>query len=130
MGMTPILVRRRLKDVSSPNLFVDVEISFPEEVSQYEWRCRFSLVGLDSPFAEAYGFDALQALQTALDAVATAIRKSGRRLTWEGAVDNGDSGFRRQVPIALGLAFAESIEAKIDQQIELFIEEKKTKIGD
>jgi hypothetical protein len=112
---------RVLQDSADPTLELEVQLGFPEQ-AQGDYRCAFRVKGLNQGKTEySGGVDALQALVNALEGIATQLRESGRSLTWLG----GDPCLRRTVPVFLGPAFANAIEAHIDAQIASFIEAKK-----
>ncbi len=108
---------RQLVDETNQLDSVTVRLGRPEKVADENWRCLLELDGLTADMRRSvHGVDAIQALQNALEAVATAIRESGRVLTWYGG-EPGDAGFRRAVPTYLGPQFASDIEALIEREV-------------
>ncbi len=115
---------RELLDPTDPTVKVEIQLGYPEIRTEDEWACSFRIVGLDTEIFEyGIGVDALQALTTALEGIAAFLRGSGRSLSWIGMP--GETGIRRQVPISMGTAFANEIEAHIDAKIESFVKEKQ-----
>ncbi len=78
-----------------------VRLGVPRRSEQTDRECPYQIVGLGrSSVGAAYGVDALQALQLALDAVRVRLRR--KRCTWEGGKE-GDPGFPRAVPYCLAV---------------------------
>lgn len=121
MNTTNWLATRILEDEIELEAKIEVSLGFPEQLTGGDWRCRYLVkgTGRGQP-GEVGGVDALQALTNALEAIATALRESGKKLTWLG----GDTGLRRQVPSFLGASFAEHIERVIEEEIAEFIVRK------
>jgi hypothetical protein len=119
------LATRTLHDQTGPAATVEIQIGFPERRTADEWACPFRIVGLGADISEyGIGADALQALITAHEGVATALRASGRKLSWMGLP--GETGIRRQIPIYIGPDFADEIESYIDAKIEAFNKARET----
>lgn len=119
------LATRTLHDQNDPAATVEIQIGFPERRTVDEWACPFHIVGLGAEISEyGFGVDALQALITAHEGIATALRASGRKLSWLGLP--GETGIRRQIPIYIGPDFADEIESYIDAKIEAFNKARET----
>ncbi len=118
------LATRTLRDETDSAVEVEVQLGFPEFRAEGEWWCAFRLKGLDPQKIEyGIGVDALQAIMTALEGIATFLRTSGRTLSWMGMP--GETGIRRQIPMFMGADFANEIEAHIDAKIEAFSKTKQ-----
>lgn len=124
MKTTKWLATRVLHDPSGKK--IEVQLGFPEPWGT-DWRCAYRITGLKPRARYGAGVDAMQALSSAFESIATDLRESGQTLSWLGM--QGETGIRRQVPIAMGPQFANKIEALIDKQIVSFIEKKKKKAG-
>lgn len=86
-----------------------------------DWLCPYQIVGLGGSRVEvAYGLDAIQALQLALEAIRLKLERISQ-CTWEGG-DNGDTGFPRSVPSSFGRDFSIRVERHIDVEVARMLE--------
>lgn len=125
---TQWLATRTLHDLTDPSKKYEVQLGFPEPQGKGLWRCVYRVWGLGTRKTKfAIGCDALQAITVALDGLALQLRESKRSFRW---IDlPGETGVRRQIPIFLGFAFADSIEAHIEASIEEFAKEAEKKVA-
>ena len=124
------MASRELVDDTDLGTRVIVHLGAPERVSDEEWKCSFVIEGIEkSAITESHGIDAFQAILTALDAIALRIRRSGRNLSWPGAVTGGDSGFPRQILLSLGAELSTRVEKFMDAEVQRFVDESKQRLS-
>lgn len=112
------IAERRLSIVGDPGKTVIVRIGTPAPDPRGDWICPVHIEGIDESLQQCgRGIDSMQALINAFEAARHALDGSGLSLTWEGG-EPGDHGFPRVVPYAFGRAFASTIEAHIDKELE------------
>ncbi|MCC6810677.1 MAG: hypothetical protein IT381_24820 [Deltaproteobacteria bacterium] len=125
MKTTKWIATRDLADKRNSKAKVQIRLGYPKQLKNGEWRCSYMLKGVGTgKMLQAAGVDGLQSLMNAIEGIATALRESGRTLTWHG----GDVGIRRQIPWFLGAEFADRIERTIESSIEEFIQQKKKRL--
>ena len=101
---------------------VRVAIGVPRrDRNGFDWACPFRVHGAGvSRVERGYGVDAMQALTTALEGIRVVLDETGLALGWNlgaGAVFDGETGFTRSVPIALGGGFSRRMERLLDREL-------------
>lgn len=90
-----------------------------------DWACPFRIHGAGISRVEyGYGVDAMQALTTALEGIRVVLDDTGLALGWNlgaGTVLDGETGFARSVPIALGGGFSRRMERLLDRELRMEI---------
>jgi hypothetical protein len=97
---------------------VTISLSAPQEVGFDEWLCAYEMKGPSRPrrFDGAYGIDAVQAVELALNAVRIWLERSGRTYEWL-LQDTTDGGFPQSMPSAFGPEFRKAISAVVDNAL-------------
>jgi hypothetical protein len=98
-----------------------VRVGTPRQDDSRTWLCAFQISGpRGSRIHAAYGVDAIQALQVALEGIRFHLARQRVRATWVGG-EKGDPGFPQTVPIAFGLDFATRIAKLIAREEKSFV---------
>lgn len=128
---TPLepIAERRLSVVGEPGRMVTVTIGKPMLKPSGDWACPVDIQGLHEAVRDsAYGVDAVQALQLALEGARQTLKKSGLAVTWCDG-EPGETGLPIVVPYIFGRAFDERMEQLIDEEIQTLVDEKKARGG-
>ena len=126
-GRRDIPGTRRLRVSARGNRWATVTLGVPRREGR-DWACSFRISGLGERVVDdAYGVDAIQAVQVALDGIRAALEGTGQTFSWLGL--RGETGFPRFVPHSLGLEFAERINRFMDRETNRFVRsaERKSK---
>ena len=116
-----IVAERILTGESKRRERIIVRVGMPRKAIPQDWVCPFQISGIHgSRVYPAYGVDAIQALQLALEAIRLQLARYRVRATWPGG-EKGDPGFPQMVPIAFGPAFATRISRLIAREEKLFV---------
>ena len=120
----PVLAERRLV-VQQSGEVVRVSLGAPRRGTDgADWACPFRIHGAGVSRVEfGYGEDSMQALTTALDGIRALLDESGLALGWKlgpGRQDvwDGETGFTRSIPIALGPTIRQRLERLVDVQLQ------------
>jgi hypothetical protein len=121
----PVLAERRLV-VRGSGEVVRVSLGAPRPGTDgAEWACPCRIHGAGISRVEfGYGMDSMQALTTALEGIRVLLDESGLALGWKmgpGRQDiwDGETGFARSIPMALGGAFSRRLERLFFRKIGL-----------
>jgi len=119
-----VLAERRLVEQDSGRI-VRVALGAPRPgTGGAEWECPFRIRGAGLSRVESgYGEDSMQAIMNALEGIRALLDESGLALGWQlgpGRQDvwDGETGFTRSIPFALGPAFRQRLERLVDREIE------------
>ena len=119
-----ILAERQLAEQVSGKV-VRVSVGTPRPgTNGAEWECPFRIHGAGLSRVEfGYGVDSMQALTTALDGIRALLDESGLALGWRLGpgrpyVWDGETGFTRSIPIALGPTVRRRLERLVDVQLQ------------
>ena len=120
----PILAERRLAEQSSGTV-VRVSLGAPRPGTDgAACECPFRIRGAGLSRVElGYGEDSMQAIMNALEGIRALLDESRLALGWKlgpGREDiwDGESGFTRSIPFALGPAFRQRLERLVDRELE------------
>ena len=127
----PIIAERQLVERASGNV-VRVSLGAPRRGTDgAPWECPFRIRGAGVAVAEVgSGQDSMQALMTAMDGIRALLDESRLSLGWklgpgrEGIWD-GETGFTRSIPIALGPAVRRRLERVVDQELQREVQRLK-----
>ena len=83
----PIIASRKLsaKDANGREFEITISVGAPYEVSQQEWACPVSVLGLHDRLHDMHGVDSWQAMQLAYQLIAQLLAyfvEDGGRLFW------------------------------------------------
>ncbi len=110
------IVAERVLRRSGSTKSVTVRLGTPRKAEAIDWQCPYQIIGLRGSRVEvAYGVDAVQALQLALEAIRIRLGRYSKEWIWEGG-DGLYGGFPRAVPSSFGRDFAVGIEQYIDAE--------------
>jgi hypothetical protein len=119
-----VLAERRLVEQDSGRI-VRVALGAPRRgPGGPAWECPFRIRGAGVSRVEfGYGEDSMQALMTALDGIRALLDESGLALGWKlgpGRQDvwDGETGFTRSIPIALGPTIRRRLERLVEVQLQ------------
>lgn len=111
------LVCKREFVIAGSGRSASVSLYAPERHADDEWRCKVEYrIGRKRARQTIIGVDGFQALQLALKCIRRRLDESELPLSWIGG-ENGDLGFPRMVPTALGHAFARRIDELIEREV-------------
>ena len=118
-----ILAERQLAEQGSGKV-VRVSIGAPRPgTGGADWECPFRIHGAGISRVEfGYGVDSMQALTTALDGIRALLDEAGLALGWKvgagrDAIWQGETGFARSIPIALGAQVSKRMERLFFREI-------------
>lgn len=119
------ILAERLLAAPGSAAVVRVSLGVPRQLSgDADWECPFRIHGAGISRVESgRGIDSMQALTTALDFIRVLLDESGLDLGWKmgpGRQDvfQGETGFARSIPFALGPAFTRRLERLVDRELE------------
>jgi hypothetical protein len=123
----PIAVRT-LSVEGEPGREIRITIGKPRpEPDPSVWRCSFLVEGIARARRRvAYGVDALQAMQNAVEGARRALHASGVVCTWHGGLP-GEIGLPRAIPSYEGSGLAEKIERYIERELKKFLRRAKAR---
>jgi hypothetical protein len=119
-----ILAERLLGEQGSGRV-VRVSLGAPRPRTNGDWECPFRIHGAGiSRVQFGCGVDSMQALSDALQGIRVLLDESGLALGWKmgpGRQDiwDGETGFARSIPIALGAALSRRLERLFFREIRL-----------
>ena len=116
-----IIAERRLV-VRDTGELVRVSLGVPRRrTGEVDWACPFRVHGAGISRVEyGCGVDAMQALTTALEGIHVVLDETGLALAWNlgrGVIFDGETGFTRSIPIALGRGFSRRMARLLDREL-------------
>ena len=96
-----------------------LQIGTPHEASwKRDFYCPIRLVrDGNTTLKWAFGGDAVQALQLALQLSRVLLQTSSPRITWDGGQAPGDVGIEKTIFSAYGLEFTRDLERRVDEAV-------------
>jgi hypothetical protein len=116
IALGPIIAERILTVVGS-KARVHVRLGKPKKDRiSGDYTCPFIIEGLgDSTVQQAFGIDAMQALQLAMQAIRKALHPYAKRLSWVGSPPGG-LGFPMMIPEVFGVKFSQRLEGIVQRE--------------
>lgn len=96
-----------------------LQIGTPHEASwKRDFYCAVRLVrGGNTTLKWAFGVDALQALQLALQLSRVLLQISSPRISWDGGQERGDVGIDKTISSSFGMEFTRGLERSVDEVV-------------
>jgi hypothetical protein len=111
------MIYRELYDDHTGNLVSRISISAPVCVTSQEWSAQVSVVGPQESRFEVLGFDSVQVMFIAFEAVRIFLSKNLKGVHWTGG-EKGDNGFNMIVPRCFGLTHSLVFEKMLDDAVQ------------